>query len=222
MKQTKASPPKYRLPTLLTSIQAIIIGGGPAGLVTALRLQQPVSVDCTIYELRPAPSTLGSAIGIMPNGLRLLDRLGVYSELKKRGSSHSNMTIHSLKGGVLGRRDMVSAAKEQTGYGYMRIKRTDLLDTLLEAVAEAGIALHYNKSLISITESADSVTATFSDGTSDTADFILGCDGIHSVVRRMHVDPHQAPVYTGMSGLGALVSASCVSEEARQEMRGKK
>ncbi|KAG7426232.1 6-hydroxynicotinate 3-monooxygenase [Fusarium oxysporum f. sp. raphani] len=200
--------------------KAIIIGGGPAGLATALRLQQQAGVNCTIYELRSAPSTLGSAIGIMPNGLRLLDRLGVYSELKERGSSHSNMTIHSINGGVLGRKDMVAAAKEQTGYGYMRIKRTDLLDTLLKAVAEAGIALHYNKSLISITESADSVTATFSDGASDTANFLLGCDGIHSAVRRLHVDPDQAPVYTGMSGLGALVSASCVSETARQEMRG--
>ncbi|SCO56926.1 related to salicylate hydroxylase [Fusarium fujikuroi] len=156
----------------------------------------------------------------MPNGLRLLDRLGVYSELKERGSSHSNMIIHSINGGVLGRKDIVSAAKEQTGYGYMRIKRTDLLDTLLEAVDEAGIALHYDKSLIFITESADSVTVTFSDGTSDTADFLLGCDGIHSAVRRMHVDPQQAPVYTGMSGIGALVSASCVSKAARQEMRG--
>ncbi|KAG5750364.1 hypothetical protein H9Q72_008409 [Fusarium xylarioides] len=174
MKQTKASFPNDKLPTNLTSPQAIIIGGGPAGLVTALRLQQQLNVDCTIYELRPGPSTLGSAIGIMPNGLRLLDRLGVYSELKERGSSHSNMTIHSINGGVLGRRDMVAAAKEQTGYGYMRIKRTDLLDTLLGAVAEAGIALHYSKSIISITESADSVTANFSDGTSDTADVLLG------------------------------------------------
>jgi 2-polyprenyl-6-methoxyphenol hydroxylase-like FAD-dependent oxidoreductase len=156
----------------------------------------------------------------MPNGLRLLDRLGVYSELKERGSSHSTMTIHSINGGILGQRDMVAEAREQTGYGYMRIKRTDLQDTLLKTVDKAGIALYYNKSLTSITESVDSVTVTFSDGTSETADLILGCDGIHSAVRRLHVDPEQVPVYTAMSGLGALVPSSCVSEAARQEMRG--
>ncbi|KAF4332770.1 salicylate hydroxylase [Fusarium beomiforme] len=200
--------------------KAIIIGGGPAGLATALRLQQKANVICTIYELRPAPSTLGSAIGILPNGLRLLDRLGVYSELLHRGSSHSNMTIHSINGGVLGQKDMVAAGREQTGYGYMRVKRTDLQDTLLKAVDKAGITLRYNKSLTSITESAHSVTVTFSDGTSDTADLLLGCDGIHSAVRRLHVDPDQIPVYTGMSGLGAIVPASCVSDSAQKEMRG--
>jgi 2-polyprenyl-6-methoxyphenol hydroxylase-like FAD-dependent oxidoreductase len=175
---------------------------------------------CTIYEIRPEPTTLGGAIGVMPNGLRLLDRLGVYSELKQLGSSHSTMTVHSINGGVLGQTDVVEAAKEKTGYGYLRIKRTDLQDPMLQAVENAKIPVHYNKRLTSITELADSVKVTFSDGTSDTADILLGCDGIHSSVRRLHVDTEQEPEYTGMAGLGALVPASSVTESARKQMRG--
>ncbi|KAJ4329000.1 hypothetical protein N0V84_000572 [Fusarium piperis] len=67
--------------------KAIIIGGGPAGLSTALRLHQKTNILCTLYEIRPEPKTLGGAIGIQPNGLRLLDRLGVSDELHKYGSS---------------------------------------------------------------------------------------------------------------------------------------
>ncbi|KAM0542357.1 hypothetical protein ACHAPJ_012822 [Fusarium lateritium] len=205
---------------MLHQTKAIIIGGGPGGLAAALRLQQKANVLCSVYELRPEPTTLGGAIGIMPNGLRLLDRLGVYSDLQQRGSSHSTITMHGINGGTLGYADMVGAAKEKTGFGCMRIKRTDLLDELLKAVDKAKIPVYYNKRLTSITELVDSVQVTFEDGTTDTADLVLGCDGIHSAVRRLHVDPDQTPVYTGMAGLGSLVPASSVSESARSQIKG--
>ncbi|KAF4969502.1 hypothetical protein FSARC_3288 [Fusarium sarcochroum] len=205
---------------MLQQTKAIIIGGGPGGLAAALRLQQKANVLCSVYELRPEPTTLGGAIGILPNGLRLLDRLGVYSDLQQRGSSHSTITMHAMNGGTLGQTDMIGEAKELTGFGCMRIKRTELQDTLLKAVDEAKISVHYNKRLTSITELADSVQVTFSDGTADTADLLLGCDGIHSAVRRLHVDPDQTPVYTGMAGLGSLIPTSSVSESARKKIQG--
>ena len=90
----------------------------------------------------------------------------------------------------------------------MRIKRTDLLGVLLDAVHEAGIALRYDKRITSITDGDGRVEVKFSDGTTDTADLLLGCDGIHSAVRTLYVDPSQSPTYTGMSGLGSIVPAS--------------
>lgn len=40
---------------------------------------------------------------------------------------------------------------------------------------------------------------TFSDGKTDTADLLLRCDGIHSVVRTLYVDPEVVPEYSGLS-----------------------
>ncbi|KAJ6782704.1 hypothetical protein PWT90_07591 [Aphanocladium album] len=199
---------------------AIIIGGGPSGLITALRLHQTTNIKCKIYEIRSAPTTLGGAIGIPCNGLRLLDRLGVFQAMSERGNNEPTMTLHSLAGAVLGKRDMVGDAGIATGHGYLRIRRTDLLDVLLQAAEAAAIPLYFDKSITSITETADYVTATFADGTVETADMLIGCDGIHSAVRRLHVDPPQEPHYTGYAALGSMVATQNVAHEYAQHLAG--
>ncbi|KAF9876742.1 hypothetical protein CkaCkLH20_05588 [Colletotrichum karsti] len=186
-------------------LQIIVIGAGPAGLATALLLQRDHHISCTIYEIRPEPSTLGGAIGIPSNGLRLLDRLGLYDQVAAKGAETSSLLLHSLKGNVLGRMDMVSWSQERTGFSYLRIRRTDIMEVLLKAADAAGIQIYYGKSLRRIEERNGAVTACFKDGTSDTADFLVGCDGIHSSVRRLYVDPECTPEYTGISNVYSLV-----------------
>lgn len=58
-------------------MKALIIGAGPAGLVTALRLKQALGVEAVVYEIRSEPTTLGGAVQLPPNGLRLIERLGL-------------------------------------------------------------------------------------------------------------------------------------------------
>ncbi|CAL5870738.1 uncharacterized protein PFLUO_LOCUS4978 [Penicillium psychrofluorescens] len=171
----------------------------------ALRLRQKNNITSVIYELRSEPTTLGGAIGIQSNGLRLLHRLGVYDDLAARGYDSDEIIIRSMQGSILGTPNPFGWAREQTGFGFMRIKRTDLVEVLVAAVRKAGIPIHWGKSLASITEKDESVTATFDDGTVDTADFLFGCDGIHSAVRSLYVDPEQVPEYSGFAGLFSVV-----------------
>jgi 2-polyprenyl-6-methoxyphenol hydroxylase-like FAD-dependent oxidoreductase len=109
---------------------------------------------------------------------------------------------------------MVGWAKERTGFGYIRIKRTDLVEVLLEAIHEAKIPVHYNQRITAIVDTGDGVKVTFSDGSSDIGDLLLGCDGIHSSVRRIYIDPVQVPEYSGFAGIGSIVPASVLSEHA--------
>jgi 2-polyprenyl-6-methoxyphenol hydroxylase-like FAD-dependent oxidoreductase len=204
----------------LTYIQAIIIGGGPTGLITALRLQQKTNIACTVYELRPEPTTLGGALSILSNGLRLLDRLGVYQEMKECGYAQQNTIIHSMRGSVLGEKSFTGDAENRTGYGYLRIKRTDLHHILIEASHRASIPIHYNKRVTSIEESKEKVNVVFSDGSMDSADYLFGCDGIHSAVRRLYVDPDRAPVYTGLAGIGGIMPTSRLSLKAVDSLKG--
>jgi len=75
----------------------------------------------------------------------------------------------------------------------------------LGKATEAGIEIHMGKRLVAIDETEDSVKVTFEDGTMDTCDILVGADGIHSVVRTMHVHPSFEPSYTGLSSLYSLV-----------------
>lgn len=200
--------------------KAIIIGSGPAGLATALRLQQKTNILCTVYELRAEPTTLGGAVGIPSNGLRLLQRLGVYDGIMSRGSSHSNLRIHSIQGGIVGEQALLSKAEEETGFGYVRVKRTDLVDVLLNATKEAKIPVIYNKRITIIDDTEAKLQVAFSDGTIDTADLLIGCDGVHSTVRRLYVDPLQTPEYSGTAGLCTIMPSSELPDSVASQLRG--
>jgi hypothetical protein len=137
-------------------MQVIIIGGGPAGLATALRLKQVLNISSTIFELRPQPITLGGAVAIPTNGLRLLERLGLYSKVLARAAETPDIVLHSSQGAILGRMSAVSWSKQMTGFGLVRILRADLMKILLAAAEEAAINVIYGADLEGIEETDDS------------------------------------------------------------------
>jgi 2-polyprenyl-6-methoxyphenol hydroxylase-like FAD-dependent oxidoreductase len=91
---------------------------------------------------------------------------------------------------------------------------------LLEAVRKAGIPVHFGKRVTTIDDSVDRVEITFSDGETDSADLLFGCDGIHSYVRRTYIDPSQTSEYSGLSGIMSIVPAETVSAEVMDQISG--
>lgn len=186
--------------------QIIIIGGGPTGLAAAIRLAQNNKLSPIIYELRnPGTASLGGSLGIPANGVRVLHRLGLWDSILPRSVDITKNVVHSTSGSVLNEVDVASEAKNQTGFGYIRINRVDLVQCLRDVTQEYDIPIHYDKQIQSIDDLGDSVTVTFTDGTSDTGSLLLGCDGIHSSVRRIHVDAEIAPEYSGISAISSIV-----------------
>lgn len=195
-----------------------MIGGGPAALLASLCLKQRNGITSTIYEIRPSASTLGGAIGIPANGLQLLQSLGLYEEFAAKGALVSEMQIHASNGRKIGEVDITSWTKARTGFGYLRIQRTAMMNILLENASKVGISVMYGKQVTEIEESEDNVTARFADGTTDTGDFLLGCDGIHSAVRSLYVDPDVVPEYSGIANMYSLVPVSALAEKPREPL----
>jgi 2-polyprenyl-6-methoxyphenol hydroxylase-like FAD-dependent oxidoreductase len=67
--------------------------------------------------------------------------------------------------------------------------RSQLVKALYDTLPSAATIIQPNKKLTSITQSSTCVTATCADGSSYQADIIVGCDGVHSAVRDLAINP---------------------------------
>lgn len=181
-----------------------------------MRLKLHNGIDTVVYELRPEPTTLGGALNIPSNGLRLFDRLGVFAALAARASSTSQLMMHSLQGAILADLDLAEWSRVQSGFGFMRVLRRDLIDVLYDGARKQNIPVHFGKRMTRIMETDRETTVTFADGTTDTADLLLGCDGIHSAVRTLLVSPTATPEYSGISNMFTVLPVSRLSDANRK------
>ncbi|KAF2236584.1 putative salicylate hydroxylase [Viridothelium virens] len=183
----------------------VIIGAGLAGLTLALSLHAE-GIPCTIYDLRVPNRTIGGALMLAPNALRVLDSLSLYSRLQPLGWSFSTLTYQNEAHETTGSYDFGVPAKH--GYAALRIYRDALLTEVRAAAEERGIPIHHGHRFSHVvSESADEgVVFAFEDGTTRHASLLVGADGIHSTVRG-YVCPDLAsgPQYSGLvAAVGAV------------------
>jgi salicylate hydroxylase len=197
-----------------TPKSAIIIGSGIGGPLCALALTRK-QIPVRLYESRSSPATLGGAINLTPNAVRILANFDLLPKFLSLGCSVTKLQFFSAySGAALG--TIPFGSIEQYGFESLRVCRADLQRVLLEAVAERGIEVSYNKKLVGVEEDAvdgDHITAVFSDGSKETADLLIGADGIHSAVRRSFVDPGCDAAYSGICSAYGFASWDKVAKE---------
>lgn len=172
---------------------AIVIGGGIAGPVAATALQQ-AGITATVYEAYPAVSDgIGGDLALAANGMRALGIIGVDDAVRAIGLPITGQ-IMSVNGRGLELPGLDGVEPMQM------VGRGDLQRVLRDRGVEAGVEFHYDKRLVTVENTATGVTASFSDGTTATADVLLGADGVRSTVRTL-IDPTAPGAgYTGLLG----------------------
>lgn len=94
------------------------------------------------------------------------------------------------------------------------LHRAHFLDELVKEVPAQ--CAHFNKRLHSLEETKDEVALHFQDGTTVTADVVIGADGVHSKVRDFLLGAEAGkPVFSG-----ALIYRSLVSMDKAIEVLG--
>ena len=192
-----------------------IIGAGPAGMVLAISLLRR-GIQCDIYESRPSRSDAGvayAALSLQVNGLRVLDRLGIYKRLLPFGYSAETMYVHDLISGTVAR----EGEGLETAYGFktdaylsFRIScgaRDRVGRAWWPCSIRVSIRAHcFGEGFHIVSEKDSGVTFVFADGVERRADVLVGADGIHSRVRAYITT--QEPTYSSLVGLGAEVPRS--------------
>jgi 2-polyprenyl-6-methoxyphenol hydroxylase-like FAD-dependent oxidoreductase len=161
----------------MTDHAVVIAGGGPTGLMLAAELRL-AGVDALVVERRASQELDGSrAGGLHPRTLEVLDQRGVVERFVAEGQPHpfAGYATVSLDISDFPTRHPYVLALWQRD--FERILAGWVLDEL-DAPIRRGC------DVIGCTTDAGGVDVQLSDGATLRADYVVGCDGGRSVVRK--------------------------------------
>lgn len=160
-------------------MRGIIIGGGIGGVAGAIALRK-AGIDVVVLEQNPEVSQPGLGLHLGINTMRALDELGVGDRVRAMSIPVERLQFMSWRGrmlvdwpvGDLGRR---------LGANDVGVRRPDLHNVLVETLGPD--ALRTGTMCTGFTQDATGVTALIADGREERGDFLVGADGLRSVIR---------------------------------------
>lgn len=153
-----------------------IIGGGIAGLTTAIALKG-LGIRSAVFEASPVMEPVGAGITLAFNALKALKYLGIYDRVASAGQLFHRMTIYDKQGRVINRMD----TRVIEGAVNLAIHRADLHRSLLAELEPENIFT--GKRSAAIRKVADGYEVDFEDSTQLHAENVIVAEGIHSVIR---------------------------------------
>lgn len=161
-------------------MHALIVGGGIAGLTSAIALRQH-GWSCEVFEAAPALKPAGAGIWLAPNALDILHRLGQLDNLIPRGQFLKYVSVADSQYKPIQSLETIWPTEDRN-LQTLAIHRAQLQAGLLAGLPEKII--HTDKKLAFTDQSETKAIAHFVDGTSAEGDVIIGADGIHSTTRQ--------------------------------------
>ncbi len=157
-----------------------IIGGGITGLTTAIALNRK-GINARVFEAAEEMNEIGAGVWLQPNAMRVLDLLGLKETILQNGAAINKMEITNQK---LKPFKEIKAKTVEDEYGNRTIGiHRGLLQKLLFEEASKKSEIFLGHKLESIEAKENKSILNFEKQTIES-DIILGCDGIHSNVRK--------------------------------------
>src|SRR5215813_12876090 len=181
-----------------------IIGAGIGGLTAALSMLR-AGFNVHVYEQAKALGEVGAGINIGPNASRLLHRLGLTERLGACGVKPDSFDQRRWDDGrLLLRAPLGALVEDKFDAPHYAFHRADLHRALVSALPADRV--HLGCRFKHLVDRDDGIEAQFEDGTSISADVLIGADGIHSAVRHALLGPEH-PRFTGCVAYRGLVPA---------------
>jgi salicylate hydroxylase len=179
------------------ALRAVVVGGGIGGTAAAVALVQ-AGIDVQVYEQAQQLTEVGAGVSLAPNGLRMLEKLGVGEGIGRLGARHVSAQLR-LSDGQPAQHEPQHFVRAGRNVG---IHRADLLGLLVEQLPSGVVRAGHR--CTDFSQDAESATAGFANGAAATADVVIGADGIHSVLQEFVVEPTE-PEFSGVVAYRGLV-----------------
>jgi salicylate hydroxylase len=195
---------RWSVSRMARRVRVALIGGGIGGLISALALSRR-GFEPLVFEQSCELKEIGAGIQITPNSVKVLRALGLEDDLRNYAFEPEAMVTRDLRSGqLLFRTQSKGVTAGRFGAPWFQIHRADFLTILLRALSRNY--LHLAARCTSVISLDRGVMITLSDGREVEADLAVGCDGIHSFVRRA-LHGAQSPRFTGNICWRALIPA---------------
>lgn len=168
---------------------ALIVGAGPTGLTLAVQLAR-YGVPFRIIEAAPGPQRGSRGKGLQPRSLEVFDELGIGDRILACGRLAMPVRQTGPDGTVSFGGAEPEELKNRPDIPYTTSLITPewrVEEALRARLAELGGEVEFGTALTAFVETDAGVTATVAKGgavRTITADWVVGADGGHSVVRK--------------------------------------
>lgn len=192
-----------------------VIGGGLGGMAFMNSAKHAGLNNIHLYEAAPEFTEVGAGVNITRNANRVLDAFGLKDDVLWKSSRDPPSYMeyrHYRTGEYLGQIDEFGDPKSR------QIHRAHLLDALRKNISDELLSTGKRLTTISWDEDRKEYILSFLDGTTATADIVIGCDGIKSAVRS-YLGFQDQPIYSGQMVYRGYVNYECLSPETAALLR---
>jgi len=171
-------------------MKILIVGGGIAGLSSAIALQDD-GHDITIVETLEDWKPAGAGLHLPGNAIDALRALGIDQDVAAKSSAFPRLDYYDHRD-----RKLFALETEQLGWPiFQALTRSEFHEILCAKLITPTI--RFGLSVSAIDDEADQAQVSFTDGTSGSFDLVIGADGINSTVRRLAFGAEHTPQPTG-------------------------
>jgi salicylate hydroxylase len=186
-------------------LRVAVIGGGIGGIAVARALALR-GASVTLFEQAPAFGEVGAGIQIAPNGVAVIEALGLGEAAAALASVPPAISLRDGRSGrEVARVPLGATARARYGRPYWQFHRADLIGFLADGLEEAGITLRLGCRVASVEAMADHVRLAAGEG-SQAFDVVIGADGLRSPLRMAQFGGSRAR-FTGHVAWRGLVPA---------------
>jgi len=160
----------------VTEHAVVIAGGGPTGMMLADELTL-AGIDVVIVERRATQDLPGSrAGGLHSRTIEVLDQRGIADRFLAEGQ------VAQVQGFAFNRLD-ISDFPTRHNYG-LGLWQNHIERILAGWIDELAVTIYRGRDVTGFEQDDDGVDVTLSDGNSLRAEYLVGCDGGRSLVRK--------------------------------------
>jgi 2-polyprenyl-6-methoxyphenol hydroxylase-like FAD-dependent oxidoreductase len=167
---------------LLKGKKVLVSGGSFAGLSTAYWLNK-LGYKVTVVERANALRTAGAAVDIKGTAIDAAKRMGIFEQLKVNRLSLERIEFKNADDITEGSIPLINEGEELPD-DEIEIERDKFIHILFDRIKN-DVEFIFSNSITALNETKDDIQVTFKNGSLRAYDLVLGCDGMHSNLRKL-------------------------------------